>query len=608
MSRDASAERNCSLDDEMTTRSTIKTTTFLDTCPLDADHKALEEHLGTNPVQQSDLDRCLLRGLQIVQRKEQELSHVAQALTILLKSGAKWNSDVLLDKLKTPYHIICESPGDHYELFDLMIKSSQQAIIDTQDSSKLTAVVYAVRHANINCLKCLIATGADLDKGDDGHGHSVPQAPPQQWFPINEAIQVLGHGYQHTSANVHADIFDLLLDSKVEVNKPSVEKNILPIATAVNLENVYCVKKLIMNGARLKTDDRDVWVWVASMGNVELLKCMFNHGIHKDITTRNNVNILHYVVETWKVEAVRCLLDLGVAIPTDTFADDVHETQCEHCEEDMLRINDKRWAEPMRRDPCVRAIFRNKLEMVKLFEEYGSQSSKSLNALRFAIKNHNVEVVSYLLNEHTYPLNMEYINVYSHDYEQRCTLLSDAYLSVYENVQITKLLLDHGADPAKAVCSASSASALMAAICRRSVKLEVIAQFIRSGVDVNFKSFYFRYEDMLPFEASVLCHHYDVAEMLLISGCSSGVFCLDNDHVLKEFLIPEVKEQIKKWKLQENNVTPLKHRCRSVVLNQLSPRADLKIQKLPLPGSLIKFLYIHELDDIIDKDKAELDD
>ena len=83
---------NRSSENEVPTRSTTNTPTFLETCVLDADHKALEEHLVNNPVQQSDLDRCLLRGLRIVQRKERELSHVAQALTLLLPSGAKCNN------------------------------------------------------------------------------------------------------------------------------------------------------------------------------------------------------------------------------------------------------------------------------------------------------------------------------------------------------------------------------------------------------------------------------------------------------------------------------------------------------------------------------------
>ena len=78
-------------------RSAINTQTFLHTCVLDADYKALKEHLERNHVEQGDLDRCLLRGLQIVQSNPRELSHVAQTLTTLLEFGAKWNCSILLD-------------------------------------------------------------------------------------------------------------------------------------------------------------------------------------------------------------------------------------------------------------------------------------------------------------------------------------------------------------------------------------------------------------------------------------------------------------------------------------------------------------------------------
>ena len=51
--------------------------------------------------------------------------------------------------------------------------------------------------------------------------------------------------------------------------------------------------------------------------------------------------------------------------------------------------------------------------------------------------------------------------------------------------------------------------------------------------------------------------------------------------------------------MQENNVTPLKQRCRSVILSHLSPRADIKIGKFPLHERIIKFLSISGIDDIV---------
>ena len=460
--------------DELPTRNTTIIQTFLETCALDADHKALEEHLVSNQVQQNDLDRCLLRGLRLVKWNEKELSHVAPALTLLLQSGAKWNSDILLAAQTTPYHIICESPGDHHELLDLMIKLSQQAIINTRDINGCTALSCAIEKANIDCMKCLIANESDVTTKDD---------------------------------MVHA------------INK----------------------------------------------GNLE---------------------------------AVRYLLEIGVNI--SSYTPEIGETQCEHCKEKRLVVDVNRNREYQ--EPCIRAIRDNKLEIVKLLDEFGSQICKSFTALRHAVRWGNVEVVSYLLKKYTYPLNIEY-TITSDQSEPIYTLLKESisFLRRNRTAKITKILLDHGADPDKRMCATTSVNAIMTAICYGN--LDVIAQYIRNGVDINFKSYFGSYENVLPFEASVLCRFHIVAEMLLISGCSSGVFNLEGNHEFNNYLTPEMKNLMQEWKLQENNATPLQQRCRSVILNHLSPRADIKIENLPLPKCLIQFLNIPELDDILDANK-----
>ena len=515
---------------------------------------------------------------------KKELSHVALALKILLQFGAKWKSDALLDEQKTPYHIICESPGDHHELLDLMINLSQQTIIDQQDSHRHTAMMYAVKNSNINCLKSLIVRGADVTIGIDVYvdrfRHFV-----DLWTPIIEVIY--GLSCNHTSTIMY-DSFELLIQAAVDQNKDHFKSCTDYILCAILAGNNYCIKKLINKGAPLKNivcNDFYMRGMVARKADAELFKCMFNRGVDKNSTSEDGYSILWYVVNSGKIEPVRYLLDIGVAIPT--YAPEEREVPCEQCGENRLIIDTYEKQEG--RDPCMRAIRCNHSEIVKLLDEYGSKSCKTFYALRSAVKNASVHVVSYLLNKYSYAINIEYIIKDSG--KGIFTLLTEPVLKF--RAQITKLLLDHGADPAKQMCGATSSNAIMTKIGYGN--LEVIAQYIRSGVNINLKAWDSLFRKVLsPFEASFLRNRHYVAEMLLISGCSGGVFS-------KRMLHPicQLGKLMKEWKVYDNNVVPLKQRCRCVILNHLSPRADLKIQQLPLPRLLIKFFSIPELDSIV---------
>ena len=571
---------NCHSDNRLPTRSTSNTSSFLETCALDDDHKALEEHLVSNWVQRRDLDRCLLRGLRLVQWKGRELSHVAQALTLLLHAGAKWNRDALLSEQKTPLHIICESPGDHHELLVLIIKSSQRTIINTRDTDGHTALLYAVKNANINCLKCLIANSADVTIGHEAC-EELRAREMQSLNPITAAIWMLSDDSEHSSV-IMSDIFDLLLNTAVKKNKAYFRSCTDYALCASRAGNVTCMMKLIKRGAPLDGFTYGchfVWQLVASLGNVELLKCMLNRGIDKDTTGGYGLNILWHVVSSGNIDAVRYLLDLGVAIPT--FIPEFAETQCEGCKENILIIDDE--CDQLYKNPCMRAITDS--EIVKLLDEYKSKSYKSFCALRHAVKYGNVDVVSYLLNKYTYPINMEYI---LKDFSESIfTLLTDPFLECTD--QITKLLLDHGADPAKPICGSRRVIAITRAI--NDGNVEIIAQYILNEVDNNFKAWTSKHGHISPLKASLLHKRHYVSVILLIPECSPGVF--------RKVWLKAKPELMKEWNLYGNNVTPLNKKCRNVIRNHLSPRADMKIQKLPLPPCLIRFLGIPELDNIV---------
>ena len=331
---------------------------------------------------------------------------------------------------------------------------------------------------------------------------------------------------------------------------------------------------------RITNDDDYLWTQVAEKGDVDLLKCLFSYGLDKDTTDKCGHSILWCVVFSGNIEAVHYLLKLGVAIPT--YPPEERQVQCEQCKENKLIIDVDRNSG---KDPCMMAICENKLEIIKLLDEYGSKSCKSFDALILAVRHGSVDVVSYLLNKYPQPLNIEY-NIKGSSKGMLTLLTQPSYKF---RVQTRKLLLDHGADPAKQMCAATSPNAIMTAIHYQ--QLEVIAQYIRSGIDINLTSWDSKHGRISPFKASVLRNLHFVSKMLLISGCSRGVF---SKLTLKPK--PKLEKLMKEWNVSDNNVVPLKLRCRCVILYQLSPQADLKIGKLPLPGCLIKFLGIPELD------------
>ena len=308
MSTVPAGDNSSTQSDKQTIGGSTNTVALLEGCIVTANYDALQEHLENNQTEQSMLDRCLMIGIQIVQRKEQEMGRVAPALQLLCQTGAKWNRDYLLEHQMTPYHLICQSAGDHCELLDLLIRSSEQTLLNAKDYYKYTALMYAVKNANINCLKSLITHGAEVKTND------------HKRILIILAIEELQDDSKQ-SAIIMTEIFDLLLDNGADVN--------LALTQAISLGRVECIKKLIVKGANIDYDDGYVWQMTAGYG-VDMLNCLFDRGIDKDVTDQQGRSLLWWVTQSGKVETIRYLLDLGVKVPT--YVSKTSQDKCKHCE------------------------------------------------------------------------------------------------------------------------------------------------------------------------------------------------------------------------------------------------------------------------------------
>ena len=356
------------------------------------------------------------------------------------------------------------------------------------------------------------------------------------------------------------------------------------------------LKKLIEKGADIFTADRHdhtTWMLAARESSVNVLKWLLeDNGLDKNSVDKTGRSVLLWAVNGMDIEVARYLLNIGASTTKYTPRELVES--CQHCGTSMPFVNDEKFI----LHPCMKAIESKQVNMVKLFDEYGCQLYKQLYVLSYAVRKCRVEVMKYLLSNYKYPLNNEYI-VGHQRWNPHNTLLTEGCKT--NSVEIVKLLLKYGADPNKNNCMKTCSNAINIAILKRHV--EIIACFIRGGVNVNVKSYYPGIGAVLPFEAAVWHNHIYAAEMFLVYGSSCGVFSLNKKHRCKVDIADDIQELLEEWNVHKNNVLPLQQRCRMVILNHLSPQADKKISKLSLPPLLIRYLNVPELDDVMETSK-----
>ena len=621
MSVEATVFNNCNaLSEDQLCANHANTKTLLHASLWNGKHDPFKEHVENNPVRR-DFDGCLKYGIELVMSQKRTLSDVVQTLMILLQNGAKWDSDdLLMSGRMTPYHVICKSTGDHQELLDLMIKELGRSLLNARDDPQHTALMYAVENANIKCVGSLIAKGADVNLNVNERYIGM-RTVTDRIGPLIDSIDLL---QPHTrSYDIRMNVFDLLLENGADVNQPCNVYLRTPLMYAAATGSVSCVQKLIQKGAQLQDADiagDKVWVFAARSGSVDMLRYLLeDNGIDKDSVEKRGASVLYWTVKSGNIEAIRYLLSIGARIPTYVPQESVE--LCRYCRTNLPYhlISEKELQG--NRHPCLVAITQGMVEVIRLLEEYGCQFCKRPEALIIAIRKKKVNVVKYLLRNHSFPINYEYAGYRAFNrarnrernricnracgraWDSHTTLLTEACQT--KSVKIVNLLLEHGADPNKKICREDKCqSALTVAL--HGGHLKILARFLRGGLDVNTRPYSPDTDGVLSWPRTAVCYNnIQAAEMLFVSGCSHRVFNLHINHRIVANIRPKFQELLNKWNQHKNNVIPLQQRCRVVILNYLSPQADRKIIKLPLPPCLITFLSIPELDDIIKTSEVE---
>ena len=132
MTKEHTHKSSSTLLGELTIGCSINTDSLSVTHLFDTDRNSLKTHRKNHQIRPNILDAYLLAGMQMVLKKDSEMRYVTPTLKLLLEFGAKWSNGMLLEGLMTPYHVICQSTGDHDELLDLIITSSRQTLINTK--------------------------------------------------------------------------------------------------------------------------------------------------------------------------------------------------------------------------------------------------------------------------------------------------------------------------------------------------------------------------------------------------------------------------------------------------------------------------------------------
>ena len=563
---------------------------YLDDLDSEGSDSTLRLQLDTNTPSQKILEECLLIGLRSLSSQNQHISQVVGALEILLQFGAKWDNSTLLGLRRTPYHIICQCPNDHYELLDKLITSSGGKLVNEQDSSGCTAVMHAVHNKNIKCLRCLIAHGADLNIRCKSVSTVLTTA-------LIDAIRAHALG----PSPITRDILNVLLESEVDVNRHNLVSS--PIEYAIAYNSIECFEKLVKKDAQFNL--KGMWFEAASNRSIDILRSLINLGISENATDSFGRNALHYAVCSGHITVIRYLLEVGVSIIT--IGKRQHRLLCQPKTCSFTMGTDERDERPYTYNPCLQAISMERLDVVQLLEKYEQQTFQSIGALKCAVRKNSLKIVNYLLNKYNYHLNMEYTYIDMHimgrAWHWTQTVITEACEP--HQLEMVTLLMEHGADPAKKSDAQEYQSALMIAI--ENHYNELVAHFIRSGVNLDCKLHDLYIGNVLPFENAVIKRNKRVAEMLLHAGCSCGEFSLvnsistgisssENINEFQKHVTPEFQKLMIEWDVYKNKVRPLQQMCRKSILHHLCPRAVKEITELPLPPRIIRYLGIPEIE------------
>ena len=375
--------------------------------------------------------------------------------------------------------------------------------------------------------------------------HGVELNAKNHWGET--VLHVVSRGTQDSEGGLH--VAELLLERGVHVNTRR-EGNFTPLHVACHFGKLEIVQLLLDHGAdaNAETEGGLKVLHQVSFGpyecqedGVRVAELLLEHGAEVDTRDKDHSTPLHFASRYGKLEMVRLLLDLGADPEANAEGDmgekplhDVSRGEYRSQEEGVciaqLLLEHGADVNTRRNDhwtPLHTASYLGNVEIARLLLDHGADPEANAEGDMGEKPLHKVSVGDYRSQEdgvRVAQLLLERgadVNTRRHDHQ---TPLHVA--SYFGNVEIVRLLLDHGADSEANAEGDYGSKPLHSLSCGKFKYQEdgvrVVELLLDRGADVNTR----RDDHWTPLHLATICGKFDIAQLLIDRGAE--VNAVDN--------------------------------------------------------------------------------
>jgi ankyrin repeat protein/L-ascorbate metabolism protein UlaG (beta-lactamase superfamily) len=303
------------------------------------------------------------------------------------------------------------------------ILKTNAELLEEKDDNHLSPLNYAALNNKLDALKVLVEAGGDLYSGDKEGSQALINASAQGHFDVVEYLIKSGADINKQDDNGQTALIFSIIRNKPKVAQfllsngaeISIENNfkMRALMYAVMIQNIELTKQLIANGADVNAETTNgvTPLFAASARNsLDIVKLLINNSADVSKLSNNEDNCLSWAIARNQKDNIKYLTEQGL---------DINRKTSEGRTAAFLALGN--------------------LETLKYIENLGAdltiKSNDNTTILMDAIWRANQDVINYLIPK----VDLHSINDFGN---------SAISIAVRTNsVEITKLLLEAGADP-----------------------------------------------------------------------------------------------------------------------------------------------------------------